>query len=260
MNAISASVFSCLAAMAATFAPAPPAGAVQIAPGDGFATPTVVTDVSTTDLGGVVIYDQLTAFVTDQFIPANPVLGIPAQGGRIEGNVQSRVVRSDNTGNLVFSFRFRDLVFTDPVPGPKGSSENFIELISWSGFAGFFPLGAFVLDRSQSEGQDMLTSVDFVDTAAGLLQFFSFLTEPDGTTFFAVETTAQNFTTGRFLSFEHSVPGDGAASLLSTTVGGIAVPTTGTLPLPPAPVPLPGGLALLLSGLGMCWAMRYRSA
>lgn len=243
MRFLRSMVFAALALSAS------PALAVNITAFDMSATPTFVTDVSTTNIPGVVIYDAVIPFSVGTFTPADPLTGTPAEGGNISGGLQSRVVKSTNTGNLTFMFRLRDMIFTDPVPDGKGGQDNFLELLVYSGFSGFFPLTAYTLSTTQSQGTEVLTSIDTIDSAAGRFEFFTFLTDPDGTTFMAFETTATSYKTGKFFSMEQSTTQGGDSKLNSFGFDGVAAPDTGALPVPPVPLP-PAALALL-AGLGV---------
>lgn len=120
--------------------------------------PTRVTDVGTTNPGGTAVYDEVIPFSVGTFKPADPALGSPADGGQISGALQSRVVRSDNTGTFVFLFRLRDLVFTDPVNDAEGGSDNFVEQLNDGSFAGVLPAGAFAIDTAQSQGKRFWTA------------------------------------------------------------------------------------------------------
>jgi len=131
--------------------------------------------------------------------------------------------------------------------------------VNYGSFAGFLPAGAFALATTQSLGEEVLDglSATLDISPGGTLNFLTYLTKPGGTTFFAVETTATNFTTGKFLSIEHSTSFGGATQLSGFRFDGVALPAEGMLPLAPVPLPLPAAsLALALAGLG--WLRRRR--
>lgn len=194
----------------------------------GIYAPTRVTDVSRTDLAGTVIYDEIIPFSLGSFTPANPATGQPHNGGTVTGGFQSRVTRSTNRGTLIFSYRFRDLVFQPGATGnpQKGSSASFIELVTLSGFdAGFFPMEAFNIDPSQSLGAEVWGAIGTAHTN-GSLEFNSYYTEPEGTTFFELLTKATKYKTGKYLHVSHTAQDLAGNNVLSATgLDRIAVPT-----------------------------------
>ena len=181
-----------------------------------------VKDVSRTDLGGTVIYDEVIPFDAGRYTPPNGTNGPTGSGGRIRGAVQSRVVRSDNTKTLIFAYRFRDMTF---FPGTgaqkKGSQLVNVEIVSISGFPkSAFPVEMYVLDMSQSLGAETLTGYY---RRSGAFEFNTFLTEPQGTTFFEVLTKASRYRTGQFLSLEVDARGNGGGQHV-VNLSRIAVP------------------------------------
>ncbi|MET1412688.1 hypothetical protein ABVF61_10500 [Roseibium sp. HPY-6] len=181
-----------------------------------------VRDVSQTDLGGTVIYDEVIPFDAGSYTPPNGTNGQTGTGGRIRGAVQSRVVRSKNTNTLVFAYRFRDMTFF-PGTGPqnKGSQLVNVEIVSISGFPqSAFPVEMYTLDTSQSLGAETLPGYY---KGGGAFEFNTFLTEPQGTTFFEVLTKATRFKTGRYMSLEVDARGNGGGQH-TANLSRIAVP------------------------------------
>ncbi|MEL7526973.1 MAG: hypothetical protein AAFN16_14445 [Pseudomonadota bacterium] len=167
-----------------------------------------VRDVSRTDLGGTVLYDEVIPFDAGQYTPPNGSNGPTGAGGRIKGAVQSRVVRSTNTNTLIFAYRFRDMTFF-PGTGPqkKGGRLVNVEIVNIRGFPrSAFPIEVYTLDKSQSLGAETLPGSY---RGNGRFEFNTFLTEPDGTTFFEVLTKATRFKTGRYMSLEVDARGNG---------------------------------------------------
>lgn len=176
--------------------------------------PDSVTDVSATNLGGTVIYDEVIPFQT--FF--QPQGGGPAQFSA-KGAVQSRVVVSAKTGTYIFYYRFRDLVFNPASPQQSGS--QFIEIVSLVGIdTSLLPIRHFNIATSQSLGGEEWggASVSFPPGNTMSLEWNSFFNKPDGTTFTAFETTTRKFKTGKFLTL-----GDQAFG--SATLDKIAIPT-----------------------------------
>lgn len=181
-----------------------------------------VKDVSRTDLDGTVIYDEVIPFDAGRFTPPNGSNGPTGSGGRIRGAVQSRVVRSDNTKTLIFAFRFRDMSF-QPGTGPqnKGSQLVNVEIVNIRGFPkSAFPVEMYTLDTSQSLGAETLTGHY---SGSGAFEFNTFLTEPQGTTFFEVLTKATRYKTGGYLSLEVDARGNGGGQHVANLTR-IAVP------------------------------------
>ena len=148
-------------------------------------------------------------------------------GGTVNGAMQSRVTKSTATGTLMFSYRFRDMTFV-PGSGPSGtagSSASFIELVTLNGFEPrHFPMEAFNIDPSQSLGGEVWGPIGQVHTN-GSMEFNSFYTHPDGTTFFELLTQATAFKTGKYMGVSHTAMDlNGNNVLDSTTLDKIAVP------------------------------------
>ena len=175
--------------------------------------PDSVTDVSATNLGGTVIYDEVIPFQTT----FQPPGGGPAQFSA-KGAVQSRVVVSSKTGNYIFYYRFRDLMFNPAAPQQSGS--QFIEIVSLSGIdSSLLPIRHFDIATSQSlGGEEWGGPVNLTLGSTIGLEWNSFFNKPDGTTFTALETTTRKFKTGKFLSL-----GDQAFG--SATLDKIAIPS-----------------------------------
>ncbi|WP_306144253.1 hypothetical protein [Roseibium sp. MMSF_3412] len=181
-----------------------------------------VRDVSRTDLGGTVIYDEVIPFDAGQYTPPNGSNGPTGSGGRIKGAVQSRVVRSTNTNTLIFAYRFRDMTFF-PGTGPqkKGGQLVNVEIVTITGFPrSAFPVEVYTIDQSQSLGAETLQGSY---RGNGRFEFNTFLTEPDGTTFFEVLTKATRFKTGSYLSLEVDARGNGGGQH-TAKLNRIAVP------------------------------------
>ncbi|MBN9672471.1 hypothetical protein [Roseibium aggregatum] len=181
-----------------------------------------VKDVSSTDLGGTVVYDEVIPFDAGQYSPPDGTNGPTGSGGRIKGALQSRVVRSDTTKTLIFAYRFRDMTFF-PGTGPqnKGSQLVNVELVTLKGFPkSAFPVEMYSLDMSQSLGAETLTGFY---RGNGAFEFNTFLTEPEGTTFFEVLTKATQYTTGSYLSLEVDARGNGGGQY-TANLSQIAVP------------------------------------
>ncbi|WP_306141737.1 VPLPA-CTERM sorting domain-containing protein [Roseibium sp. MMSF_3412] len=215
------------------------AQAVSITPDPNFTTGPFslapVTDVTTTDLPGTVIYDQLIPFSI-----SGGLVG-PSTEAKAEGNLQSRVSRSDSLNTLIFSYRIRDLVFT----GVSGGNDNSIQYFNLSGFNGFFPLEMLAWSPLQSLGSDPFPELSAIDPA-GNMDFNVFFTADDGSTFLSLITTATAFKTGAFATIGANPGG----TFDQVTLNGVAVPTTA--------VPLPAALPMLLAGVGGLAIMRRR--
>jgi len=212
----------------AAFTFAAPAGAAPLAPG-GVIFPTGTTVAAEPDLAGTVINDNVLPFSIDP-TPATPFTSVG-------GNVQNRVVRSDNTGTMIFGPRIRD---TFNIDGGTFLIEAF-RLVGYNGFA---------------------TDVDFRTDGTGDVGFTSVSRSVDGDTmtfrygtplqidaiapgvqeeslFPSILTDGPSFTTtGRMTIF--GTLRDDPDTLYSVSIGNVAVPA----------IPLPATLWLGLAGLG----------
>ena len=174
--------------------------------------PLMVTDVSQTTLGGTVIYDEVIPFVLE-FQPASGPKQFSTRGA-----LQSRVVRSDKTGNYIFAYRFRDLVFNPNAP--QQSNSSFIELVVLNGYdTAMLPISHYDIATSQSLGGEVWGGMQVKPGTGTALSFEwnSFFTKPDGTTFTEFETTTRKFKTGKFMNV-------GDQALGKATLDKIAVP------------------------------------
>lgn len=124
------------------------AHAVKVPPG-GIVFLGGTTSAANPDLAGVVLKDDLIPFqIKDKL--GNIVL---------EGNVQDRVVRSDNTGKLIFAPRLRDLK-----TGIRGLWIPHLRLEGYSGFStninyrvdGLGDVGPNEVSRSAGTGSELL--------------------------------------------------------------------------------------------------------
>ena len=151
------------------------AGPSGLAPGSSIAVP-ALTDAGYPNLGGVVQYDQLVPFTLQD-----------SNGLQCTGNLQERVVLSNNTGDLDFYYRVRDTA------GP-GS----IAKISTSSFAG---LALGVGYRTDGLGTVAPTTADR-DAAPGDSMTFDFTSHPiscaaaEESQFILISTTVTSFVSG----------------------------------------------------------------
>mgnify|MGYP006238041755 FL=1 len=189
------------------------------------AAPVTVNDVSKTDLGGIVIYDEVIPFhigledtATGKVDPQNS----------IRGALQSRVTKSTNTGTLIFSYRFRDLVFTyQPNTAPQ-----FIEYVALHGFdKSFFPLQVFNIAPSQSLGTYEWGGIHTIGVGSGgqndrYFHWASHYATPEGTTWVEFLTKATKYKTGKYLSLSPSIVQQGGSFLgnIYATLDKVAVP------------------------------------
>lgn len=216
-----------LAAATAAGLFAAPAGAVVVAPG-GASALSGTTVAASPNLAGVVQNDNLIAFsITDG---AGNVVA--------SGNLQNRVVKSDNLGTLIFAPILRDLVYatgasiTRLIVQPYGGGTLDIDFRT----DGLGTSGPSVVTRSASG--DTLT----FDYANPLLTGGQSLAP-------SILSTATIFSlTGTAQIFARNATG----ALFSTTLTGLAVP---------GQVPVPAAAPLFLSVLaGGAFAARRRRA
>lgn len=208
------------------------AQATVVDDGDTLISLTPVTDAAAAGLGGSIVFDTLSAFTLD-----------PGNGSTLSGNVQSRVIEQNGTGNYIFAYRIRDLMFT----GTAAGNDNSIQFFGANGFAGFLPVDVFTIANTQSSGD---TPIDAIfEVTSDSLNFTTFLTTPNGSTFLHIVTTATHFTTGNNAVIGGNPGGDYA----QVTLSNIAAPAL-------APIPLPAGGLLLLAGLGGFVVLRRKSA
>jgi hypothetical protein len=172
------------------------AGPSGLSPGTSIPVP-ALTDAGFPNLGGVVLYDQLIPFT------------LQAPGGAVQctGNLQERVVRSNNTGNLDFYYRVRDTAGVGAVN--KFSTSSFAGLPLSVGYRtdGLGTVSPQVADRS---------------AAPGALITFEFTGQPvscaahQESQFVLISTATTNFVTG------------GHADIYSTT--GVDFPMPAVMP------------------------------
>ncbi len=201
---------SCLFALSASYA-------VSVVPGSTVAL-SGTTFATNPDLGGVVIRDQLIPFqVTD-------TLGTVI----LTGNVQDRVVRSTNTGNLIFSPRLRDLT------NPTGSA--WVMSFRMNGFDSFTTDIDYSTDGLGSVGPNDVNR----DVTGSTLTYGydpALIVPPNEGYFLSVLTDATAFDlSGQFTIF---VQNDFGASVFSTGLQGVSAPST---------VPVPAAVWLFGSG------------
>lgn len=178
------------------------------------------------DLAGVVLYDNLVPFqLTDE---NGDVF--------VQGVVQDRVVRSDNTGGLVFAPRLRDLTTTRP--------GSLIEEISLVGFEDSFSMDIdFRIDGLGDVGPtDVLRAVPGVTRGDLDFRYGSGLFPPDEGKFISVLTDATAF--------------DNRGRIIIVALTPLGVSTVTRLDNTTSPVvPVPAAAWLFGSGLiGLCGA------
>jgi len=209
--ALALSGFFCLLSSQTTFAVSVLPGAGSLLSGTTFA--------ANPDLGGVVIRDQLIPF------QINDNLG----NTLVTGNVQDRVVRSNNTGELIFAPRLRDL------NNPSGVA--WIEGFSMLGFDGFTTDIDYRTDGLGNIGPD---SVDRSVSGNRLDYRYSpsLIVPPDEGYFLSVLTDANYFDlSGAFII---TAGNDFGATSFSTRLLNVSAPSA---------VPLPAAVWLFGSGL-----------
>ena len=172
------------------------------------------------DLAGTVIHDNLIDFQVND-ISGNPLF---------TGTYQDRVVRSDNTGNLIFAGRIRDL--TSPL-------EHLVAVADWSvdGFAGYQTDVEYRTDGLGDLGPDTATR-----TADGNFVTFDFtpvLAPPEESLFSSINTDARFF----------ALTGTVNLGIEDFTREGAYVVGLEGIAAPAAAVPLPATIWLFGSGL-----------
>lgn len=221
------------AALAISFALNGPAHAVAVNPGD-FAFLPGTTAAANPELAGTVANDNLIAF--DKFITAFQTIG---------GNVQNRVVESDDLGTLIFAPRIRDTYNIATVSYQ-------ITGFQLDGYAGWSTDINFRTDGLGDKGPShVVRSVDgdtltfaytdplHIDGIAPGLQ--------EESLFPSILTDATSFSeTGSMIIF--GFLNEDPTEAFSIVIDGLAVP-----------VPLPAPFALLAGGLAML-ALRRKSA
>jgi hypothetical protein len=181
------------------------------------------------DLAGVVIRDELLPFQVHNSI--GDVL--------VEGNVQDRVIRSNNTGELIFAPRLRDL------SSPSGSA--WIAGFAMTHYSGFTTDVDYRTDGLGDVGADRVRR-----DVSGERLFFdydpSLLVPPDESLFLSVATDAGAYDlSGSFVIYAQN---DFGAGFFSTQLDGVAAPSA---------VPVPAAAWLFASGLvGMIGFARRR--
>lgn len=188
---------------------------------DTGASPVVVTNVSAAALAGTVIYDHISPFTIGL---KDPATGKTDPKSNITGALQSRVTKAKGTGNYIFSYRFRDLVFTYP----PGVQPQFIEFVKLDGYdKSFFPLEVFNIAPSQSLGAETWGAISTIDQStipnAYYFHWASYFTKPEGTTWVEFLTKATKYKTGKYLFLSPSITG-GAHNNTEATLDGVAIP------------------------------------
>lgn len=216
---------------------AAPVDAVTLNPGGVVAT-SGTTFAADPDLGGTVINDNLIPFSIAPFNAFQTV----------GGNVQNRVVESDNLSTLIFAPRIRD-TFNIATAAPW-------EWIGFQldGYAGYAVDVDFRLDGlgdvgftsvSRSVDGDLMTfRYDTPITVDGLAPGVQ-----EESLFPSIKTDAVNYAlTGSMTIFGQSTGDDD--TLFSVTIDGLAAPV--------APIPAPLPALLLLGGLSGFGVLRRR--
>ncbi len=210
-----------LMAVAAAFMLASCQPGTSVTDQDMGASPVVVTNVAATDLEGTVVYDEVIPFTIGL---KDPATGNTDPSNNITGALQSRVIKSKNTGTLIFAYRFRDLVFTYP----PTVQPQFIEFVKLDGYdRSFFPLEVFNVDTSQSLGAETWGAISTIAPSgipnAIYFHWASYFTKPEGTTFVAFLTKATKYKTGKYLFLSPSITG-GSHANTEARLDGVAIP------------------------------------
>lgn len=206
------------------------AEAVVVTPSSG-ALLSGTTAALSPDLAGVVIRDELIPFqVLDTL--GNVV---------IEGNVQDRVVQSNNSGELIFAPRLRDL----SAPGGVAWITGF----SMSGYNGYSTDIDYRLDGLGDVGPNSVSR-----DAGGDNLYFRYdpnlVVAPDESLFMSVDTDAFDYDlSGLFTIYAQN---DFGANVFVTRIDGVSAPSA---------VPVPAAAWLFGSGLvGLIGIMRRRDS
>jgi hypothetical protein len=192
--------------------------AVSVLPGNSSML-TGTTFAANPDLGGIVIRDALIPFqIADNL--GNIIL---------QGNVQDRVVQSNNTGELIFAPRLRDL------SNPTGVA--WVTGFRMSDYTGYSTDIDFRLDGLGDIGANQVTR-----SAAGDNLFYRYdpniIVPVDEGYFLSVMTDAENYDlSGMFTIYAQN---DFGASVFSTRLDSVSAPST---------VPVPAAVWLFGSGL-----------
>lgn len=229
LKLLAAAVFAVLSGVAANALPLVPGGVVN---------PTGTTVAADPEQAGVVLQDNLLAFsVVDPALPLAPVA---------LGNVQDRVVRSDVTGNLIFSHRIRD------VSSLFGTTGGVIRRLEYGGYAnnGAFTSDVdFRLDGLGDEGSPGVTrSADgnVIGWALSLDVGSLIGSAREESRFLTVKSNATHYSNTGYIDI-WATRGDGTG-LFKTRLTGVAVPDI-------APVPLPASALML--GAALVGLMRF---
>ncbi len=209
------------------------------------------TEAADPDLAGTEINDNLISFRMDP----NPATPFTDAGGQ----VQNRVTRSTNTGDLIFAPRIRDTFNTE-------NGRFVISGFTLSGFSGFSTdvdyrddgpgdSGFEFVRRSASGGElefSFPLGLSINSTAGGVQQESLFPAIKTGARYFSLTGT---MTIDGFLR-RFDVTGAplpvADADRVSVTLSGLAVPVS------VAPVPLPASVFLMLGGLAGLGALRRK--
>ncbi len=180
---------------------------------------TGTTYLANPDLGGTVIRDQLIPFqITDNL--GNVIL---------TGNVQDRVVRTTNTGDLIFAPRLRDLSNPTSVAWIMGFQMN--------GFNGYSTDIDYRTDSLGNIGPNDVTR----DITGDNLDFRydpALIVPPDDALFLSVFTDATDYDLSG--SFTIKAQNDFGASVFTTVLNNVSAPSA---------VPMPAAIWLFGSGL-----------
>ncbi len=168
-----------------------------------------------------VIYDQVIPFTIGL---KDQTTGKTDPNNQITGALQSRVIKAKSTGNYIFSYRFRDLVFTYP-PNVQPQFIEFVQLDDYD--KSFFPLEVFNIDPAQNLGSETWGPISTIAPSGIPYAIYfhgaSYFTKPDGTTWVEFLTKATKFKTGKYLFLSPSITSTGHANT-EATLDGVAIP------------------------------------
>ena len=205
------------------------ASAAILSPGSNI-TLNGTTSTINPDLAGTIVHESLIGFtLTD-----------PSGATLLTGNYLDRVIRSTNTGQLIFSGRIQDLAHV---------GENSVGVLDWSvsGFSGYQTDVEYRTDDLVGDiGPD--TAIRSSDGDNVIFDFFIELEPPETSLPSSIATDASllDLTGTAFLSLEDFISGED----LFIELDGIAAPS---------PVPLPAAFWLFGSGLiGLIGIQRQR--